>query len=1019
MAGEPAPPAKGPIDFTRQIRPILSEKCFTCHGPDEKKRKADLRLDIRKEVFKKLKSDRYAVVPGQPDQSELVARIQTENEDDLMPPPKSGKHLTPEQVLLLRRWVESGAEYKDHWSYVKPERPALPSVQRKDWPRNGIDYFVLSRLEQESLRPTPEASRENLIRRLSLDLTGLPPSVKEVEDFLRDNRTDAYEQWVDRLLASPQYGERWARPWLDQARYADSNGYEADFRRSIWPYRDWVITAFNRDLPFDQFTVEQLAGDLLPNPTQEQRIATGFHRNTMVNTEGGTDEEEFRVAAIVDRVNTTFSVWLGTTMACAQCHSHKYDPFSMREYYQAFAFFNQTNDKGRSNDPELELPTPAQKAKREALQAQIGPLESVLNTPTTELGQAQAVWQSELEAAQESIRAHWTTLNPEWWEASDGVVLTKLDDQSLRSSGALPDTSTYEITVQVPAGSITALRLEALIDDELPMKSSGRSEEGDFVLTEFFVQPPSCSETTAATAESNPANTNRLAFETAYADFSMEKYEAKDAVDGKPKSGWSIAAYESVNRVDHEAVFILKQPVRFAEGTQLRFKLQQESDRRQHLLGKFRLSVSTAPAEAHRLWAKVPSRVRALLAIPEEERNDVEEMELAKHYRSIDPNLDKVREQIAGLHKQEPKDIATTLVLQSAPTPRPTYLLIRGSHLTKGDEVQTETPAILHAWPAGAPTNRLGFARWLVDPANPLVGRVTLNRIWAQYFGRGLVETSEEFGAQGELPTHPELLDWLATEFIRQGWSLKAMHRLIVTSATYRQAATVTPELAERDPFNRLLARGPRFRMEAEMLRDAALAMGGLLNPKIGGPSVFPHQPDGVWNSPYNGDRWALSKSGDQYRRGLYTFWRRTAPYASFAAFDAPSREVACERRPRSNTPIQALVTLNDPAFLAAANGLARRVLTEGGASTADRLIFAFESCLSRRPEPNELRPLLRLYEETLRRFSSDANSAKALLKAGFEGAAEPPDGPALAEQAAWAVISNVLLNLDETLTKG
>lgn len=994
------------IDFNRRIRPILSENCFTCHGPDEKKRKAGLRLDIKSDAFKQLKSGSYALVPGDLEKSELIRRLVAADSDDLMPPPKSGKHLTADQIKLLRDWVAQGAPYRDHWAYMPPERPKAPPVRLQHWPRNPIDNFVLDRLEHEGLRPSPEASRETLIRRASLDLTGLPPTLAEVEDFQRDNRSDAYERLVDRLLDSPRYGERWARPWLDQARYADSNGYEADFRRTIWPYRDWVIRALNRDLPFDQFTIEQLAGDLLPNSTLDQRIATGFHRNTMVNTEGGTDEEEFRVAAILDRVNTTFGVWMGTTIGCAQCHSHKYDPFSQREYYQLFAFFNQTNDKGRSNDPELELPTPEQTAKREAVRAQIAPLEKTLNTPTSELDELQSAWESTLQNAPELIDGSWTVLSPGSAQASDGVQLACLPDGSVRAGGALPDNSSYEIATSAPTQAITALRLEALADPELPNGSCGRSEDGDFVLTELSLQALAAEQTT-----------NQVAFETAYADFSMENYDIKAAIDGKPKTGWSVAAFEATNRVDHEAVFILKAPLAVPEGTRLLITLKQDSDRQRHLLGRFRLSISSASQEVLTNWAKLPTPIRRLLAIPAAERDFAQNDALATYYRSIDPGLDKVRDNIAQLKKQEPTDVAKTLIMATNATERVTQILIRGSHLNKGDTVSAAVPAVLHRWPEGQPTNRLGLARWLIDPANPLVGRVTMNRIWAQYFGRGIVETSEEFGAQGEAPTHPELLDWLATEFIRQGWSLKAMHRLIATSATYRQSSTVSADLAERDPFNRLLARGPRFRMEAEMLRDTALAIAGLLRERIGGPSVFPHQPDGVWNSPYNGDRWAISTQGDQFRRGIYTFARRTAPYASFAAFDAPSREVMCERRPRSNTPVQALVTLNDPAFVAAANGLARRILSDApGADLQGRLVFAFETCLSRRPDAAELPALERLYQKSLERFRSEPTAAEKLVKVGLD---KPEPGADLAELAAWTVISNVLLNLDESLTKG
>jgi hypothetical protein len=709
-----APGAEREIRFNRDIRPILSNRCFKCHGPDLKKAGLDLRSFTG--ATQKLKSGRSPVVPGKSSASELIARVSGEGTERM--PPK-GDPLTPDQIATLKAWIDQGAKYEEHWAYVKPVRPQRPEVKNIGWIRNGIDYFVLARLEKEGLTPNAEADRAVLLRRVSLDLTGLPPSVEEVDTFLKDNSPDAYEKAVDRLLDSPHYGEHQARYWLDQARYADTNGYEKDERRTIWPYRDWVINAFNRDLTFDKFTIEQIAGDLLPHATVEQKTATGFHRNTMVNTEGGTDDEEFRVAAIVDRVNTTMEVWMGSTFACAQCHNHKFDPFTQKDYYQLFAFFNNTTDKGRSNDPQLRVPS----------------------------------------------------------------------------------------------------------------------------------KPP-----------------------------------------------------------------------------------------------------------------------------------------------------------------------ATTLVLQELPMPRVTKIMIRGNHKNLGGPVRPDTPAVLHPLPKDGVGNRLTLARWLIDPANPLTPRVTLNRIWARYFGKGFVETSEDFGIQGDLPTHPELLDWLATEFIARGWSLKAMHRLIVTSATYRQSARVTLEQHRRDPFNRLFARGPRFRLDAEMVRDNALAISGLLNRKLGGPSVFPYQPDGVWFNPYSSDKWVTSTGGDQYRRGLYTFWRRTSPYAAFIAFDAPSREVACERRPRTNTPLQALATLNDKVFIEASAALARRILAEGKGGDRERLTYGFRLCVARTPTARELEVLGKLYTENLEKYRKDMTAAQAMAKNG--GQALPKDVD-IAEVAAWTVVANVLLNLDETITKG
>jgi hypothetical protein len=754
------------VDFNRDIRPILSNRCFKCHGPDLKK--AGLDLQNRETAFKRLKSGNFAIVAGKSSESALIERVSSTDEDMRMPPKDKGERLSADQVARLRAWIDQGAKWEEHWAYVKPRRPPLPEVQRRGWPLNGIDYFVLARLEKEGLDPSPEADRATLIRRVSLDLTGLPPTLEEVDAFVADRSLDAYLDVVDRLLASPHYGERQAVPWLDEARYADTNGYEKDERRTIWPYRDWVIHAFNRDLPFDQFTLEQLAGDLLPNASIEEKIATGFHRNTMVNTEGGTDDEEFRVAALIDRVNTTMEVWMGTTMGCAQCHNHKYDPFTQAEYYKLFAFFNNTEDRGRSNEPILEMPTAAEVARRS--------------------------------------RVHSALIR-------------------LRAPAVLPDP--FLAAVLIRAGQRRVATLQ--------------------------------------------------------------------------KEGAALAP-------------------------------------------------------------------------------------------------------------------ASTLIMKELAKPRPTHILIRGSYANKGAPVTPGVPAKLHALLPGQAANRLALARWLVDANNPLVGRVIMNRLWAQYFGHGFVETSEDFGVQGEPPTHPELLDWLATEFIRQKWSMKAMHRLIVTSATYRQSSRVTPSLYERDPFNRLYARGPHFRLYGEMVRDNALAISGLLNGKIGGPSVFPYQPDGVWNNPYSGDKWVTSTNGDQYRRGLYTFWRRTAPYAAFIAFDAPSREVCTERRPRTNTPLQALATLNDKAFVEPAAALARRMMIEVHGTEQDRAVHGFRLCVARAPAPAELDRLLELYRENLEKYKKDSAAAKAMAKSGLP---EPPRGIDTAELAAWTVVANVLLNLDETVTKG
>lgn len=990
------PAVPGEIRFNRDIRPILSNRCFKCHGPDLKK--GGLDLQASETATAKLKSGQHAIVPGQSGASKLIERVLSSNERERMPPSGKGEPLKPQEVALLKAWIDQGAKYEAHWAYSKPQRPALPGVKQKDWLRNDIDAFILSRLEREGLQPAAEADRTTLIRRVTLDLIGLPPSLEEVDAFINDATPNAYEKVVDRLLASPHYGERQARPWLDLARYADTNGYEADNRRTIWPYRDWVINAFNRDLPFDQFTIEQLAGDLLPNATLEQRVATGFHRNTMVNTEGGTDDEEFRIAAIVDRVNTTMEVWMGTTFACAQCHNHKYDPFGTKEYYQLFAFFNGSEDRGRSNAPEIPVPTPTEEMLRQKLQGEIARLQVILDQPTSELEAFQAKW----EKASPSQKVTWSTLNLESATSALGAKLTKQPDGSVLASGNSPATDNYRLQASTDLQGITAIRLEVLPDNSLPAKGPGRSAGGNFVLNELRLK---------AAAKGQAEQAESVGLQNASADFAQQSFAVAGAIDGNPQTGWAIAPQLGKY---HVAVFETKQDIRHEGGSVLVFTLDQ-SFGTQHTIGRLRLSATTAPRPV-RLDGGLPDAIAQILATEAEKRTPEQRTELAKYYRSIAPELEKVRQQIAELRKQEAAiKPPTTLVMKELAQPRQTHVMVRGNHKNLGDAVSPGTPAKWHPLQGDSPKwNRLDLGRWLVSSDNPLVGRVTMNRLWAQHFGKGLVETGEDFGVQGELPTNPELLDWLATELIRQKWSMKAMHKLVVMSAAYRQSSKVTKEKLEKDPFNRLVSRGPRFRIEAEMVRDNALAISGLLSRKVGGPSVFPFQPDGVWANPYSGDRWLLSKDDDQYRRGLYTFWRRTAPYATFMSFDAPSREVCTERRSRTNTPLQALATLNDQAFVECAASLARRMMAERKATERDKAIRGFRLCVAREPRDAELDAILKLYRQSLDKYKNDAEAAKKLA-----GVMAVPSGVDVAELAAWTVVANVLLNLDETITLG
>jgi hypothetical protein len=911
-----------------------------------------------------------------------------------------------------------------HWAYTKPVRPPTPPVKNTAWVRNPIDNFVLARLEKEGLSPSPEAEKETLIRRVSLDLIGLPPTLEEVDAFVADQSPDAYKNLVDRLLASPHYGERWARPWLDLARYADTNGYEADHRRTAWKYRDWVINALNQDMSFKEFTIEQIAGDMLPNPTLEQKIATGFHRNTMLNQEGGVDREEYRWYSLVDRLNTTASVWLGTTLACAQCHNHKFDPFTQKDYYRLLAFFDNADykiiDEGQGEgyvyEPQLELPTPEQSAKSKELKAEISKLQGVLDTPTLELQTAQAKWEQEMKGAE----AGWMALRPSRYSSLGGATLKLLDDQSILAGGKNPEADSYVLEAKTDRTAITGVRIEVLTDASLPHGGPGRDPEGNFFLTDFEVEaaPAGNSDLTPVSSRpggQQPEGGERIVFKKAVANESQDGYDVKNLVkkDLRDLKGWAIDSSPSSVPLIRQAILTPEKPFGFPGGSVLKIYLKHELRHSERNIGRFRLSV-TSLADPESI-APLPARLHPILDLPPSQRSKEQANQLAALYRSIAPILQPTRDRLAELEKELDKlGIVTTLIMGERPSfERPfTYTHIRGSYLSKGDKVYAGVPAVLNPLPEDEMPNRLGLAYWLVDENNPLTARVTVNRYWEAFFGRGIVETSEDFGTQGERPTHPELLDWLATEFMRQGWSMKAIQRLIVTSATYRQASRLTPELLERDPYNKLLARGPSFRVEAEMVRDIALAASGLLSPRIGGPSVFPYQPEGIWDRPYNDDKWVMSEAEDRYRRAVYTFIRRTSPYPTLTNFDAPSREFCTIRRVRTNTPLQALDTLNDPAFFQAAQALARKMMADAGRDTPARAAYAFRRCVSRRPSPQELNRILAFYREQLHRFQKDTKAAGDVVK-GYGGPSSD-----LPELAAWTMVSNVLLNLDETITK-
>lgn len=956
-----------PISFGRDIRPVLTSKCFKCHGPDEAARQAGLRLDTFEGATAVLKSGVTAIVAGDGNEGALFERITTHDDNDRMPPPKMGPPLDEATVALLRQWVGEGAVYEPHWSFVKPAKAPLPPVADPLWPRNPIDHFIAKGQQEAGLTHAPEADKYTLLRRVYLDLTGLPPSPEQVEAFIADTSAVAYEKVVEELLASPRYGERWARIWLDLARYADTKGYEADRHRDMWRFRDWVINAFNEDMPFDEFTIEQLAGDMLPDATLDQQLATAFHRNTMTNDEGGTDNEEFRSAAIIDRVNTTMESWMGLTMGCAQCHTHKYDPITQKEFYQFYAFLNETQDADLypEESPVLPAPTPEQQQELAFLQERLEHVTAALHDALPARGPGQEAWEQKITTGDSGapVSGAWESLGPipqENFEvafASDGgldVASTELAAPEGYAWIARPDWSDEAVHELEGQTAITYLRrtIQTAAPTPYPIKV-GSNDAIQVWLNGVEV------------------HSNKIQRSIA---------KGSDEV--------------LLNLVAGDNLVLMK--ITNAGGN---YAFSYES-----------------PFEG------LPADMVALAALPPAERSPAGADQLFAYYRdNIAPELAPFREQRAGIQAEIDKTnaaIPKIPVLRELPPDqrRVTRLFQKGSFLNPGEEVLPGTPAFLPPMPYDAPRNRLGLARWLVDRENPLTARVLVNRFWTQFFGIGIVETAEDFGTQGELPVNQPLLDWLAVDLMENGWSMKQLCRTIVTSATYRQASAVTPESEAKDPYNRLLARGPRFRLEAEMVRDQALEASGLLSDKMFGPSVKPPQPDGVWQVVYSGDAWTAADGQDRYRRGLYTYWRRTAPYPSMLAFDAPSREVCTVRRIRTNTPLQALVTLNDPVYIEAAQAMARRVLREAPEPDLDaRLRYAYLLAACRPPEDAELETLRALYNDGVDHFSKDGAVALAMATDPL-GPAPPASDPA--ELASWTVVSNVLLNMDEILTK-
>ncbi|PHR87589.1 MAG: hypothetical protein COA78_37025 [Blastopirellula sp.] len=992
------------VNFRVDVLPILSKNCLVCHGNDSESREADLRLDIFDGATADL-GGYQAIVPGNSKESTAFQRIISDDADEKMPPPDAGHQMTEKEVVIIKNWIEQGADYEKHWAFEMPVKIDPPQVHQQDLVQNQIDAFVLAHLEEAGLKQSPQANRHVLIRRLYLDLIGIPPSQKQVEQFVEDRSNNAYEKVVDELLASKHYGEHWARMWLDLARYADSTGYEKDQERIIWRYRDWVINALNQDMPYSQFTLEQIAGDLLPNATMEQQLATAFHRNTMTNTEGGTDNEEFRTLAVKDRVDTTLQVWMGLTMGCAKCHSHKYDPISQTDYYRFYAYFNQTQDADLGNDPpRLSTPTTAQQAELDYFNQKLNALKQTLLKESPELQAARTKWESEI--AQKNV---WSVLHPTEVTSTGKATFKVLADNSVLVSGNKPAKDVYTLEVELPSTKVNTIRLEALTDPSLDKNGPGRNGgDPNFVVSQFKVE-----------AITKDGKSTELKFNQAKANFSQKGWDVKGAIDDKIETGWAISPQQSK---PHVAVFGLADTLENLESTKLKIAISQQYGN-SLLLGRFRILASDQPFDS--LDVALTS-ISEIAAIPSSKRSPAQQKQLAAAFRKVYPATANIQKQVDQLQKQMDtlvKQIPTTPVMRdlASAKQRKTHIHIRGNFLELGEPVSPALPHIFEAVSddsssSKSPDNRIAVANWLVSPNNPLTARVAVNRVWSRIFGRGIVETEEDFGTQGSLPSHPQLLDNLAVDFQKtQAWSLKQLCKSIVMSSTYQQSSHVTPEKFALDPQNRLLSRAPRYRLSAETIRDQALFASGLLSSKLGGPSVMPPQPSGIWKTTYSKLKWVTSPGEDRYRRGLYTFWRRTSPYPSMTTFDAVSREICSVRRIRTNIPLQALITMNDPVFVEAAGALASIMIHAENQSIEDRVTEGFRRVLVRPPNQPEVERLVQMYQIALSDFQSHPDSATRLLKSA-NITVDKDTKPV--ELAAWTTVANVLLNLDETLMR-
>jgi mono/diheme cytochrome c family protein len=1008
-----------PIDYNRDIRPILSENCSACHGQDGNKRQAGLRLDTAAGATAKLPSGKWAIMPGKPAASELITRISAKS-PLLMPPANSGKHLSATQIALLQRWVAQGAQYAEHWSYTAVKRPNSPApvttgkeAAAWKWARNPIDRFVLSRLLKEGLHPSPSADRPTLIRRLSLDLTGLPPTAEEVTAFVNDKSPEAYSKVVDHLLASPHYGERMAAYWLDLVRYADTDGYHGDRHRNVFPYRDYVIQAFNSNMPFDRFTTEQIAGDLLPNATMEQKIASGYNRLNMVTREGGSQAKEYLAKYASERVRTTSLVWQGATLGCAECHDHKFDPYTTKDFYRFSAFFADIKqvgvyDNGKADlDPSMPVPSPEQSSELAKLDGKISTLKAEIATPTPALAESQAKWE-------QSVRnnvTQWTVLKPETMAAKSGASLTPQSDGSILAGGKQAETETYTLTFNANLKGISAFRIEVLPDKSLPASGPGRAGNGNFVLTGVKVTPggsaqPILLQNPSATfeqkfgAEGNPGGLFSAALAIATPKLN-------------PNHGWAIM--EQAGKENH-AVF--ETASNLGDGP---FTITLDQTYPGHAVGRFRISATTSPRPIRAGVSGLPGSIAPILQIEAAKRTPEQQTAIAAYYRTIAPELQPQRTALAETEKRRAQlnmEIPSMLVTESV-APAITRVLPRGNWMDdSGEVVQPGVPHFLPQMASSQPANRLALAKWLTSKQNPLTARVLVNRLWKLLYGEGIARSTGDFGSQGAWPTHPELLDWLASELMDSGWDVKHIVKLMVTSNTYRQTSHTPKDLLNKDPYNHLLARQARFRLDAEFVRDNALAISGALSEKIGGRSVKPYQPDGYWDlcNTFAGRLiYDQDHNEDLYRRGIYTYWKRTFLHPSMLAFDAPIREECTVERPRSNTPLQALVLLNDPTYVEAARLFAEHIIREGGPNTASKINWAFRRAISRNAKPQEITVLTGLLNKHMGQYTSDAPDAAKFISAGEKPASKGLSAP---ELAAWTSVARTILNLHETVTR-